>query len=297
LKTVLTALAGCALAMLTTTTSTSCSSHSDPSGTSSGTSQGDDVQPAQSRLVITGSSTVAPLALEIGKRFESLNAGVRVDVQTGGSSRGIADAQRGLADIGMASRALKESEGDLHSFTIARDGICLIVHESNPIRSLSNEQVVAIYTGRIRNWSAAGGDDAPVTVVNKAEGRSTLELFLDYFQLKSPDVQADVVIGDNEQGIKTVAGNPNAIGYVSIGTAEYDASLGIPIRLLPIGGVDASVANVADKTFPLSRPLNLVTASEPSGLAKQFIEFARSDFVHDLIREQYFVPVPVPASP
>ena len=55
-----------------------------------------------------------------------------------------------------------------------------------------------------------------MTVVNKAEGRSTLELFLDYFKLKSPDVQADVVIGDNEQGIKTVAGNPNAIGYVSI---------------------------------------------------------------------------------
>ncbi len=273
----------------------SCSAQTDSPSSATGLSPDGSVETPQSQLVITGSSTVAPLVLEIGKRFESLNAGVRVDVQTGGSSRGIADAQRGLADIGMASRALKESESDLHSFTIARDGICLIVHESNPIRSLSNEQVVAIYTGRIRNWSEAGGNDAPVTVVNKAEGRSTLELFLDYFQLKSPDVQADVVIGDNEQGIKTVAGNPNAIGYVSIGTAEYDASLGIPIRLLPVGGVDASVDNVADKTFPLSRPLNLVTASEPSGLAKQFIEFARSDSVHDLVREQYFVPVP--ASP
>ena len=151
--------------------------------------------------------------------------------------------------------------------------------------------VVAIYTGKIRNWSEVGGNDAPVTVVNKAEGRSTLKLFLDYFKLKSPDVQADVVIGDNEQGIKTVAGNPNAIGYVSIGTAEYDASLGIPIRLLPVGGVDATVDNVANKTFPLSRPLNFVTAKEPTGLAKQFLEFAQSDAVHDLVREQYFVPV------
>ena len=87
---------------------------------------------------------MAPLALEIGKRFESLHPGIRVDVQTGGSSRGIADAQRGLADIGMASRALKESESDLHSFTVARDGICLILHGTNSIQSLSDDQVVAI---------------------------------------------------------------------------------------------------------------------------------------------------------
>ncbi len=87
--------------------------------------------------MLSGSSTVAPLAAEIGKRFESLHPGVRVDVQTGGSSRGINDARAGLADIGMASRALKASEGDLSSFTIALDGISVIVNRSNPAASLS----------------------------------------------------------------------------------------------------------------------------------------------------------------
>ena len=188
-------------------------------------------------MVITGSSTVAPLASEIGKRFETLNPGVRIDVQIGGSSRGIADARRGVADIGMASRALTETERDLFSFTIARDGVTLIIHSSNPLSSLSDEQVIAIYTGSITNWKDVGGPDAPITVVNKAEGRSTLELFLDYFTLKNADIQPHVVIGDNEQGVKTVAGNPHAIGYVSIGTAEYDATHGIPIKLLPIAGL------------------------------------------------------------
>ena len=88
------------------------------------------------KLVLTGSSTVAPLAGELGKRFESLHPGVRVDVQMGGSSRGIADARQGLADIGMCSRALKETESDLLAFTIARDGICIIVHKKNPVTSL-----------------------------------------------------------------------------------------------------------------------------------------------------------------
>lgn len=242
-------------------------------------------------LVLTGSSTVAPLAAEIGKRFESLHSGVRVDVQTGGSSRGIADTRQGVADIGMVSRALKSEEQDLFAFTIARDGVCLIVHGDNPVTVLTDEQVVAIYTGRITNWNEVGGSDAPITVVNKAEGRSTLELFLHHFKLKNSDVRPHVVIGDNEQGIKTVAGNPDAIGYVSIGTAEYDATHGISIKLLPVGGVDASIENVSNGTFPISRPLNLVTRTQPEGLARAFIEFARSREVHDIVRSQYFVPI------
>ena len=243
------------------------------------------------KLVLTGSSTVAPLMAEIGKRFEQTHPGVRVDVQTGGSSRGIADARKGVADIGMASRALKEDENDLHAFAVAQDGICIIVHQDNLIAALSDEQVVAIYSGKTKNWKEVGGKEAPITVVNKAEGRSTLELFLQYFKLKNTDIKANVIIGDNQQGIKTVAGNPEAIGYVSIGSAEYDATHGAPIKLLPVGGVAASIENVKNGAVPLSRPLNLVTKTAPEGLAKQLIEFAQSESVHDIIREQYFVPI------
>ena len=243
------------------------------------------------KLVITGSSTLAPLIAEIGKRFESLYPAVRVDVQSGGSSRGVADARQGLSDIGMVSRAMKEDEQDLSAFPVARDGICPILHQENPVQSLTDEQVIAIYTGKITNWKSVGGMDASIVVVNKADGRSTLEVFLQYFKLKNVDVKAHVVIGDNEQGVKTVAGNRNAIGYVSIGTAEYDATHGIPIKLLPIGGVAASTESVRKGIFPLSRPLHIVTRIPPIGLAKAFIEYAQSKVVHDLIRQQYFVPL------
>lgn len=247
--------------------------------------------PLTGKLVITGASTLAPLIAEIGKRFESLHPTVRIDVQTGGSSRGIADARQGLADIGMVSRSMKEDERDLSAFPIARDGVCIILHQENPVRALTDGQVIAIYTGQITNWSAVGGTDAPITVVTKAEGRSTLEVFLRYFTLKNVDVKAHVVIGDNEQGVKTVAGNRHAIGYVSIGTAEYDAAHGVPIQLLPIKGVAASTESVRKGLFPLSRPLHLVTRAAPSGLAKAFIEYAQSKAVYDLIRQQYFVPL------
>jgi phosphate transport system substrate-binding protein len=243
------------------------------------------------KLVITGASTLAPVIAEIGKRFESLYPTVRIDVQSGGSSRGIADARQGLSDIGMVSRAMKEDERDLSAFPVARDGVCPILHRENPVQALTDEQVAAIYTGKITNWKAVGGVDAPITVVNKADGRSTLEVFLQHFKLKSSDIKAHVVIGDNEQGVKTVAGNRNAIGYVSIGTAEYDAVHGVPVKLLPVGGVAASTENVQKGVFPLSRPLHIVTRTSPVGLAKAFIEFAQSKAVYDLIRQQYFVPL------
>jgi len=241
------------------------------------------------KLVLTGSSTVAPLAAEIGKQYEREHPNVRIDVQTGGSSRGIADARQKVADIGMVSRALKPEEKDLMAFTIAWDGISIIIHQENPVTELKREDIIGIYTDKINNWKEVGGRDAPITVVNKAEGRSILELFAKYYQLPTTEIQADVVIGDNEQGIKTVIGNPQAIGYVSIGAAEYSAASGNPIKLLPIAGVAASTAAVKKGSFPLARPLNFVTSEKPKGLTKDFIEFARSPQVKQIIEEQYFV--------
>ena len=245
----------------------------------------------QSKLVITGSSTIAPLVAEIGKRFETIHPQWRVDVQTGGSSRGISDARQNLADIGMASRSLKGEEQDLHGTVIAYDGIGFIVHRSNPVDALQPQDVIDIYTGQTSNWKELGGMDAPITVVNKAEGRATLELFLQFFKLRNQQIQAHVVIGDNEQGIKTVAGNPHAIGYVSIGTAEYDAAHGIPIKLLRLGGIPASLKTVQEGLFPLSRPLNLVTTTGSNKPVKAFLDFATSAEVHDLVKQHYFVPL------
>lgn len=243
------------------------------------------------RLVLTGSSTVAPLALEIGKAFEKMHPGVRIDVQTGGSSRGIGDARSGLADIGMVSRALNPNESDLLASAIAQDGICLIVHKSNPIADLDVKSVTDLFTGRVADWKDVGGIPGRVSIVNKAEGRSTLELFLHHFKLKNSDIKASVVIGDNAQGVKTVAGAPGAIGYVSIGTAEFEIEQGTAIKMISMGGIKPSSTVVQNGTFPLSRPLNLVTKQAPSGLAAAFIAFARSKDVHALVKEQFFVPL------
>ena len=254
-------------------------------------SMGFNAQAADQKLTLTGSSTIAPLALEMAKYYEKKHPGVRIDVQSGGSSRGISDARQGLADIGMVSRALKPDEKDLKDFMIAKDGIAIILNKKNEVSKLTNEQIVNIYTGKVTNWKQVGGADQAIVIVNKAEGRSTLDLFLNFFKLKNSDIKASVVAGDNEQAVKTVAGSAYSIGYVSIGTAEYDSTHGVPIKLLPMDGIPASIETVKTDKFPLSRVLNLVTKAEPSGLQKQFIEFAQSKEAFDIIKKEYFVPI------
>jgi phosphate transport system substrate-binding protein len=245
---------------------------------------------ADETIVLTGASTVAPLVAEIGKRFEALHPGVRVDVQTGGSSRGIRDSRKGLADIGMVSRPLNDNEHDLKAYTIALDGVTMIVHRSNPVTALSRQQIIDIYTGKISDWSQVGPGSGAILVENKAEGRSTLDLFLEHFKLKSPDIRAAVVVGDNQEAIKVVSGNPRAIGYVSIGAAISEAAVGTPIKALPLDGVEPTIDAVMRRKFPLMRELNLVVRQTPEGNVKNFIAYAGSEQATDLVKELFFVP-------
>ena len=243
------------------------------------------------KLIITGSSTIAPMLGDAARAFEAKHPKIRIDVQTGGSSRGIADVRKGVADIGMVSRAPKNEENDLVAHAIARDGVSIIVHKDNKLNAVDKNLVRAIYLGQITDWNEVKGSglSGPITVVNKAEGRSTLEVFLKYFKLKNSEIKSQVVIGDNEQGIKTVSGNPSGIGYVAIGTAETNIAAGAPIRLLSIDGVGATTQNVRNQSFPISRQLTLVTKTQPEGIAKTFIDYIKSDALLPHIKAHAFV--------
>jgi phosphate transport system substrate-binding protein len=192
----------------------------------------------------------------------------------------------------MVSRALHADEAQqLTPTTFAVDGIALIVRASNPVSGLSHQQVIDIYTGTIANWQTLGWNDARIVVVNKEEGRATLELFEDYFALTGKFVRDAIIIGPNGQAIATVAGNPQAIAYVSIGSAEVAAEQGTAIKLLTLDGVAATRTNVKSGGYRLTRPLNLVTVGPPHGLAKAFLDFVLTPTGQQIVTEQEFVPV------
>jgi phosphate transport system substrate-binding protein len=243
-------------------------------------------------ITLTGSSTIAPLVADAARRYEEIHPSVRIEVQSGGSSRGVSDAGSGVADLGMVSRTLApEEEKTLKAHRIAADGVCVILHRDNPVAELNKQQLIDIYTKKATNWSALGGRDAAIVVANKAEGRSTLEIFLHFLGLDSADVKADVVVGENMHVINSVVSNPNTIGYVSIGTAASEAQHGTPIKLITTEGVVPSMESVADGTFPITRPLNVVEDAQTSETAAAFLLFLTSPDINDLIEKHFFVPV------
>ncbi len=241
-------------------------------------------------LRITGSSTLCPLIAEVGKRFQTLHHDVRIDVQCGGSERGVHDVKAGTADIGMVSRALSKTEKDLYDFPMARDGISIIVSRYNAVKSLSNDEVVAIFSRKITSWKAVGGSGDPIAVVLREKQKSSSELFTEYFKMEFSDMKGKIIHGDNPVMIEAVASDRNSIGYVSSGHAARVATAGTAIKILPVNNVMPTNRNIITGNYPISRPLSLVTKDLPSGTAKAFIDFALSSSVVDLIVAYDYVP-------
>ncbi len=180
------------------------------------------------------------------------------------------------------------------------DGIAIVVNSKNPLTSITKEQVQAIYAGEITNWKDVGGGDAPIMLVSKEEGRSTLDLFLKYFELEAKEMgegksavmvhrvkgekdsnlpysqATSRMIGPNREALAAIATKPNAIAYVSIGTAQEMVRKGGKIRCLNLDEVPATVANVANHSYPLRRPLNVVTNGEATGIVKEFVDYLMS---------------------
>lgn len=259
---------------------------------SSGGSHRDDQ--LSGKLKLSGSSTLAPLVAEAAAQFEAIHPGVRIDVQTGGSSRGIRDTQKGIVDLGMASRGLKPDEAaECVETVVAWDGVGFVIHRDNPIGDLQRSDLINIYQGNLKRWSELGGKDAPIIVSNRAEGRSELDLVTQHLDLQPTQIRADVIDGETQQSLKTVINNPNAITYTSIGAAQHAIENGSPLRLLPLDGVEATSDNVRTRNYPLARPLILIrsaSATTPSELESAFVEFLTSSTMEETIIGLGFVP-------
>ena len=107
------------------------------------------------KIVIAGSSSVTPVMEKLAEAYMTVNSDVEIELQQSDSSSGMTSTLDGVCDIGMASRALKDSEleAGLAPMTIAMDGIAVIVSNDNPVDGLTSEQVRDIYMGEITDWS------------------------------------------------------------------------------------------------------------------------------------------------
>ena len=246
---------------------------------------------ASDQISVAGSTTVQPLAEKLAETFGAYNPGVQIDVQGGGSSVGVKSAGQGQVDIGAASREVKESEleeyPDLKVFTIARDGIAIVVHPDVAVDELTKDQVRDIFAGEIVNWSEVGGPDKAIVVVSREEGSGTRAAFEEMVMGDEGPVIVDTAILQPSNGAvrTTVSTTPDSVGFLSFG--YLDAS----VKALKVDGVEATEANAASGAYPVVRPLNMMTNGEPGGLAKAWLDFILGDEGQAVVVEEGYISV------
>lgn len=261
--------------------------------------------PAQAggSVTVKGSDTLVLLAQRVAERFMAANPGKMVQVTGGGSGTGIAALINGTTDVATASRAMKAAEkAELErrrgapavETAVALDGIAVYVHASNPIESLTLDQIKRIFTGEVKNWKEVGGADAPILLYGRENNSGTYAFFKEEV-LDDEDFAAETQsLPGTAAVVNAVANDPKAIGYGGI-------AWGKGIRTVPVRreagdpAVEPTMENVTAGTYPISRKLFLYTAGALAGDVKAFIDFALSEEGQRIAADVGYYPLPKPA--
>ena len=234
-----------------------------------------------------GSTSMEKVIGALGEAFMEANSGVNFTYNPTGSGSGITAVSEGRCDIGLSSRALKDSEvaSGLVGTVLAYDGIAVIVNPANTVEDLDIETIAKIYTGEITNWSEVGGADAEIVLVGREAGSGTRSGFEELTETvdKCKYRQELTSTGDV---ITAVAQNPDAIGYASL------ASVKDSVKALKVAGVTPTEETVKDGTYLIQRPFVLVTKEGValSPVAQAFFDYATKGQANDIITASGVVP-------
>jgi phosphate transport system substrate-binding protein len=245
------------------------------------------------------------LALAWAEAYQAANPELSISVTGGGSGTGIAALINGTVDIANASRQIKQEERAQAEangippveFVVARDAIAVVINHSNPVDTLSIDQISAIYSGAVNNWSQVGGEDRPIVRLSRETNSGTHVYFLEQV-LRKGDAEdntlfsMDTLLLPSSEGITAeVRQNPNAIGYDGLGYVTEEVKV---VAVAPREG-DAfmlpSAATVNSGEYPIARDLYMYTAGEPSDRIQAYLDWIIGEQAQAIVTELGFVPI------
>lgn len=236
---------------------------------------------------------------------------ISIAVTGGGSGTGIAALINGTCDIAQSSREITSRERELagqrgyHVFgrSVAIDALAVVVHPSNPVSSLTLDQLSQIFSGRIANWREVGGPDAPILILSRDRNSGTHVYFLEHV-VRGGDAKSSLefapsalMLPSSQAIVEEVTTSRGAIGYVGIGYVTPTLKV---LAVVPAGGAEAVAPDLeaaVSGRYPIARPLLFYTPSQPDGTVKRFLEFVLSDEGQTIVRDMDFVPLPVEQRP
>lgn len=226
-------------------------------------------------ISMSGSTSMEKFANALCESFMEKYPDVNVTVEFTGSSAGVEAVLSGKSDIGNSSRNLKNEEieaGAVENIA-AIDGIAVALDTGNTVSDLTKEQLTAIYTGEIKNWSGLGGENMPIVVVGREAGSGTRSAFEEILGIEGQCAYANELDSTGAVMAK-VASTPGAIGYISLDAADDS------IITVKLDGVEANAENIKSGDYFLSRPFVMATKGEISGqneLVSALFEYVYSE--------------------
>lgn len=249
-------------------------------------------------ITVGGSDTMVNLGQALAEAFMDANAGVDISVTGGGTGTGIAALINGTVDFANGSRPMKDEEkAEAEAangvapveYTVAYDGIAVIVNPALGVDGLTLAQIGAIYRGEITNWNEVGGPDKEIVVLSRDSASGTYEFFLEtVVQAEDEDaVYATTarLLPSTQAIVDETVANDAAIGYVGLGYLVPE------VKVLEVDGVAASAEVVKDGTYTIARPLFMYAAVEPEGAAQVFIDWVLGAEGQAVVAELGFVAV------
>ncbi len=252
-----------------------------------------------------GSDTIVNLALAWAEAYQRVEPRIQISVTGGGSGTGIAALINGTVDIANASRQIKDEEReaaqangvDPEEFIVARDAIAIIVNLENPVEQLTIDQLSAIYSGEISNWSQVGGEDRPIVRLSRETNSGTHVYFLENV-LRKGDTEnqtlfsTDTLLLPSSEGITAeVRDNPNAIGYDGLGYVTPEVKVVAVARDASEPFVFPSAETVNSQRYPIARDLYMYTAGEPGDEIQTYLNWILSNEAQSIVSKLGFVPI------
>lgn len=248
---------------------------------------------------VNGSTTVNPVVAEAAEILRK-EKGMTIQVDTqGGSSGGITALGEGRIDLAMSSRPLNED--DLKKYPnvkfnpvrIGEDAVAMIVSKdvwNGGTKALTKEQMQGIYERKITNWKQLGGIDRRIAFFNKEPGRGTWEVFVKWLYEKpekAPRV-AHPEVGANEEARSKVAGSRGALSQLSASWVDHKTIFALGIKI-DHNIIRPDAKSIIDGSYPLSRPLYVITHGEPTGGTKVLINFLLSEQGQKLVTKHGYL--------
>jgi phosphate transport system substrate-binding protein len=250
-------------------------------------------------VTVKGSDTMVILGQRWAEAYMAAHPGAVIQITGGGSGTGFAALINGTTDICQGSRPIKDEErrqieerygAPPHEVVVARDGLAVYLHESNPVNELTLAQIKDIYTGRITRWTQVDGPDAPIVTYGRENSSGTYEYFKEHVLEKADFAAAVQTLPGTAAVVNAIARDPKGIGYG--GAAYLKGVKEVAVRrddATP--GMLPTAENVRSGAYPISRELYFYLRKAPEGPMKEFVDFALSDPGQKLVTEVGYFPV------